>query len=56
VVELVYLREVLPDFDGHLTTAVMDNDRLAPTAWRMSALGSVSIGTVSGVEFVECEA
>ena len=52
VVDIVYLRDVLPDFNGDIVS-VLDDDRLAPTARYLSALGSVSIGTVVRGEFVE---
>lgn len=56
VVDLVYLEDVLPDFDadapGALVKALAD-DRLGPAVRHLQALGQVSIGMLSCWEFIE---
>jgi hypothetical protein len=55
VIDLVYLREALPDFgeERQDALAAIDDPRIAPTVRRLQALGQVSIGMCSGWEFVE---
>ena len=56
IVDLVYVEDVLPDYDpdasGALAAAIND-DRLAPTVRRLQVLGAVSVGMCSAWEFVE---
>ena len=50
LVGLVYLEDVLPDFDGGIN---VNDARLGPTVRELSALGQVSVGMCSCWEFVE---
>ncbi len=52
LVDIVYLADVLPDFDGDIEAAMTD-DRLAPTVRKLQALGSVHAGMLSCWEFCE---
>ena len=55
LVDIVYLDDVLPDFDGSRAAmlAAMQDDRLGPTVRRLQALGSVHAGMLSAWEFCE---
>lgn len=52
VVDIVYLADALPDFDGDIEAAMTD-DRLATTVRKLQAIGSVHAGMLSCMEFVE---
>jgi hypothetical protein len=52
LVDIVYLADVLPDFDGNIEAAMTD-DRLAPTVRKLQSLGSVHAGMLSCWEFCE---
>jgi predicted ATPase len=55
VVDLVYLRDVLPELDEEDAAAVqaaLADDRLAPKVREMSVLGELFIGMCSCYEFV----
>lgn len=52
LVDIVYLADVLPDFDGGMVMAVND-PRLAPTVRQLQALGEVHMGMMSCWEFCE---
>ena len=64
IVNLVYLRDALPDFDefdhdlginedtDHLKAAIAD-PRLGPTVRELQSLGAVHVGMCSCYEFVE---
>lgn len=51
--DLLYLRDLLPDFDPEMIEYAIKDARLAPTISHLSALGSVTIGMASGWEFTE---
>jgi hypothetical protein len=55
LVDIVYLEDVLPDFDGTRSTAMaaMHDARLAPAVRKLQALGQVHAGMLSSWEFVE---
>jgi hypothetical protein len=53
LVGLVYLAEVIPDFDEDSLQSVLSDERLGPTVRYLSALGEVSIGMCSCWEFIE---
>ncbi len=50
--DIVYLADALPDFEGDIEAAMTD-DRLAPTVRKLQALGSVHAGMLSCWEFCE---
>jgi len=52
IVDIVYLADVLPDFNGDIEAAMTDA-RLAPTVRKLQALGSVHAGMLSCWEFFE---
>ena len=55
VVDLVYLRDVLPELDEEDASAVhatLADDRLVPKVREMSALGELFVGMCSCYEFV----
>lgn len=52
LVDIVYLADALPDFEGDIEAAMTD-DRLAPTVRKLQALGSVHAGMLSVWEFCE---
>lgn len=52
LVDIVYLTDVLPDFEGDIERAMSD-DRLAPTVRKLQALGSVHAGMLGSWEFCE---
>ena len=52
IVDIAYLSDLLPDFDGDIETA-MNDDRLGPTVRYLSGLGSVHAGMLSGWTFTE---
>lgn len=51
LLDLIYLRDVLPDFDGE--TVVVGDFRLGPTIHHLAQRGDVSIGMVSSWQFCE---
>lgn len=54
LVDMVYLADVLPDFDADApgtVQAVINNPALAPTVRRLQALGQVHLGMCSCWEF-----
>lgn len=55
LIDIVYLDDVLPDFDGtrDAMLAAMSDDRLVPTVRKLQALGQVHAGMLSAWEFVE---
>lgn len=58
LIDLVYLRDALPDVDleddlGKLDATLLSNAHLGPTVRRLQALGSVHVGMCSCWEFVE---
>lgn len=53
LVDIVYLADVLPGFDGADLRGVLDDPRLAPTVRHLQALGQVHIGMLSAWEFCE---
>ncbi len=56
LVDLVYLADVLPDFDADAPGAVLasiNNPAIAPTVRRLQALGQVHVGVCSVWEFCE---
>ena len=52
LIDLAYLADVLPDFDGDIEAA-MNDDRIGPTVRYLSSLGSVHAGMLSGWTFTE---
>jgi len=53
LIDLLYLRDLLPDFDPERPEAFIGDYRLAPTITHLEALGQVSIGMCSCWEFCE---
>ena len=55
LVDIVYLEDVLPEFDGTRSAAMraINDARLAPTVRQLQALGQVHVGMLSSWEFVE---
>lgn len=55
LVDIVYLEDVFPDFDGthDAMLAAMFDDCLGPTVRKLQALGQVHAGMLSAWEFVE---
>lgn len=53
LLDLLYLRDLLPGFDPHDAARAIHDGRLAPTIDHLSALGDVSFGMVSCWEFNE---
>jgi hypothetical protein len=53
LIDLLYLRDLLPDFDPERPEAFISDHRLAPTIRHLEALGEVSIGMCSCWEFCE---
>lgn len=53
VVDLVYLKDVLPDFEPDRLQTAINDERLAPTVRRLQVLGDLSIGMLSCWEFVK---
>lgn len=51
--DLLYLRDLLPDFDPARVEYAIKDGRLAPTIAHLSSLGDVSVGMTSGWEFTE---
>jgi len=51
LVDIVYLDDVLPDYDGSPTG--LTDARLAPTVRQLQALGQVHAGMLGGWEFTE---
>ncbi len=51
--DLLYLRDLLPDFEPELAEYAIKDRRLAPSIAHLSSLGDVSIGMASGWEFTE---
>lgn len=53
LIRFVYLSDALPDFDpARLESAVTDN-RLAPAVRELQPYGQISVGMLSGGEFIE---
>lgn len=52
LIDIAYLSDVLPDFDGDIEAA-MNDDRIGPTVRYLSSLGSVHAGMLSGWAFTE---
>jgi hypothetical protein len=50
---LVYLADILPDFDPDTIESALSDERLGPTVRYLSSLGEVSVGMCSCMEFVE---
>jgi len=53
LVDLIYLRDLLPDFDPDAPAAHISDHRLAPTIAHLAALGDVTFGMCSAWEFCE---
>ena len=56
LVDLVYIRDVLDDFDPDEPDALaraIDDARLGPTVRRLQSLGAVHVGMASSWEFIE---
>lgn len=57
LVRIVYLHDVLPDYDGALGLAALRNAIdllvLAPTVRELQALGEVSVGMLGSWEFTQ---
>lgn len=55
LVDIVYLEDVLPEFDGTRGAAMraINGARLAPIVRQLQALGQVHAGMLSSWEFVE---
>ena len=53
LVDLLYLRDLLPDFKPGNVEDVVNNVRLAPSINHLSSLGDVSVGMCSCWEFCE---
>lgn len=53
IADLLYLRDLLPDFDAGALERSLSDVRLAPTIAHLSALGAVSVGLCSCWEFCE---
>ena len=49
--DILYLRDLLPDFDSDNVQSAITDRRLAPTIAHLNALGDVSIGMASCWEF-----
>lgn len=54
VVRIVYLDDVLPDFDPDNVQSAITSEEIAPTVRELQALGAISVGMLSGWEFTEC--
>ena len=52
LVDIIYLEDVLPNFDGNIKVAI-DSPALGPTVRSLQVLGKVSVGMLSSWEFVE---
>ena len=52
LIDIVYMADVLPDFDGQHVAARLDDALLGPTVRRLQALGEVHAGMLSCWEFV----
>lgn len=53
LIDLLYLRDLLPGFDPEDAKTAVKDVRLAPTIKHLSGLGEVSFGMVSCWEFCE---
>lgn len=53
LIDLLYLHDLLPNFDPDRPEAFIGDGRLAPTIRHLEALGAVSIGMCSCWEFCE---
>ena len=53
IIDLLYLRDLLPDFEPDGVETAITDARLAPSIAHLSSLGDVSVGMVSCWEFVE---
>lgn len=53
LVDLLYLRDLLPDFNPDKAAQAITEHRLAPTIRHLAAQGDVSIGMCSSWEFCE---
>jgi hypothetical protein len=53
LVDLLYMNDLLPDFDPDGAAQAVTDHRLAPTIRHLSGLGEVSIGMCSCWEFCE---
>lgn len=53
LVDIVYLRDALPDFDSENLRGAINDDRLSPVVRYLQSLGEVRIGMLSCWEFVE---
>ena len=52
-VDLIYMRDLLPDFDPANVESAINDARLAPTIAHLASIGDVSIGMCSCWEFCE---
>lgn len=53
IIDLLYLRDLLPGFEPEDAEAAITDSRIAPTIAHLSSLGEVSIGMCSCWEFCE---
>lgn len=53
IVEILYLRDLLPDFEPDDVENAIQDARLAPSIKHLSSLGDVSVGMCSCWEFCE---
>jgi hypothetical protein len=53
LIDIVYLVDILPDFDPALLTELINDAKLAPTVRYLQSLGDVHVGMLSCWEFVE---
>lgn len=53
LLDILYLRDLIPDFDPDRVEYAIKDGRLAPTIAHLSTLGEVSVGMVSCWEFIE---
>lgn len=53
LIDLLYLRDLLPDFQPDDTKSAIKDVRLSPSIKHLSSLGDVSIGMCSCWEFCE---
>lgn len=53
LIDLLYLRDLLPDFEPEDAETAIKDVRLAPSIKHLSSLGDVSVGMCSCWEFCE---